>query len=73
MIYLWRQPSRKRLRIRHYYVDEYGIATQSFISEIPYDDLLDVGVFFEITPDGNEIRIGINSSAIMLMPLLLII
>ena len=61
------------LRIWHYYVDEYGNPKKSFISVIPLDDLLDVGVFFEITPDGNEIRIGINSSAIMLMPLLLII
>ena len=51
------------LRIWHYYVDEYGNPKKSFISVIPLDDLLDVGVFFEITPDGNEIRIGINSSA----------
>ena len=37
-----------------------GIATSTFLCEIPYDDLLDVNIFIEITPDGNEIRIGIN-------------
>ena len=49
------------LRIRNYYVDEYGSIRTTFICVIPLDDLLDVGVFFEITPDGNEIRLGINS------------
>ena len=36
-------------------------ATSTFLCEIAYDDLLDVNIFIEITPDGNEIRIGINN------------
>ena len=51
------------LRIRGRTINEYEqLTSQPIFSEIPADDLLNVSLFFEITPDGNEIRIGSNSS-----------
>ena len=50
------------LRIRGRTINEYEqLTSQPIFSEIPADDLLNVSLFFEITPDGNEIRIGSNS------------
>jgi hypothetical protein len=52
----------KQLHIWGRYIDEQGGYKTSIQSLIYADDLPDVNIFFEITPDGNEIRLGINSN-----------
>ena len=51
----------EELHIWGRYIDEQGRYKTSIQSTIKLDDLLDVNVFFEITPNGNEIRMGINN------------